>query len=824
MLADRLSATYLHSFAEWRWNTLGKVCQDLKPCLDSVVAHFDPEPFARGRERSLLNRMLTALRSRFWRLRFNFIIWFTDWLCGLTQWASGCACHEELLRRKEKVDCPYKGRRLPEAYGHAMSTLRDGLKQANEWSAYFWGLPGDWAMFQGCVRNTFLQGSRKFDFLDKVPWLIARLAEPGVRDRVRAQWAGTAAHHHHRATVAFMTEFGAELDLIGDDGEGISERLSRELKSWCCIPLDDSVAEAPHAIAKRISQHARHAGLAWVAASTRLDHNLKDVRTLPGALDIDFSLVWTNYKSVLQPERSKHPGRPVKHNFRRCCDELYTIGFARHGSLAAPVVGGAGGGGGGGGGGGAGDAGEDADVLGTSDDASDDDDDDGDGGPGLVGRHAWSRDDEEVKLVRQWLAQALVCNAYYSISLPHAGEDEPKVLAFQVLNLEHSPSLIRTFADHTDESGKCLYSMSAQNLEIWSTEKHRLCFETDVAGLAHMEVFRLEDPVVFDPLSLMGDNLLERSRWKAWTSKTSDLEGCMALVAPTDVAPACTLNDDHVPVLSLLDALLSAGYTGHHGKIVHTKAMLKQYDKRSLPSKMRYLQCVLSLEELLASGVHTIHSDQPQPYYALILKTKMFYPPKLGAKEYKRLLAAREGDEVALSALTKPAPKKARVEEPPPPAHADSDGSIAGDDTPDKPPTAADSSASSSSTRSSSTSSCSTSRSSAESSSVICDSCKPPDGFPLQLLGQKLHRIKGRGDEKWNYSNRLRIKCPAHEKCRKSRSVALDVPEFGAVAPVIFLGSWLSARHMPAEEHRKHRPSKKQMREFASGFVAPMPS
>ena len=56
-----------------------------------------------------------------------------------------------------------------------------------------------------------------------------------------------------------------------------------------------------------------------------------------------------------------------------------------------------------------------------------------------------------------------------------------------------------------------------------------------------------------------------------------------------------------------------------------------------------------------------------------------------------------------------------------------------------------------------------------------------------------------------------------HEKyCMRYRSCRLDVDHLGVMAPVYFLGAWLSRSHdFPSREaHKKFRPSRKEMEEF----------
>jgi len=66
------------------------------------------------------------------------------------------------------------------------------------------------------------------------------------------------------------------------------------------------------------------------------------------------------------------------------------------------------------------------------------------------------------------------------------------------------------------------------------------------------------------------------------------------------------------------------------------------------------------------------------------------------------------------------------------------------------------------------------------------------DGHPDSILGVKLHRVPGRNKSGSKYHRRLRVVCPFHPDCERSRSVAMDVAALGDKAAEIFLASWLN--------------------------------
>ena len=75
------------------------------------------------------------------------------------------------------------------------------------------------------------------------------------------------------------------------------------------LPFDDSVAEAPHATARRLELHARRARFGWQASSQRMDQNLRDVHMWAPLLPVGLQWRWDKYlrvPSMKKLERRKH--------------------------------------------------------------------------------------------------------------------------------------------------------------------------------------------------------------------------------------------------------------------------------------------------------------------------------------------------------------------------------------------------------------------------------------------------------------------------------------------------------------------------------------
>ena len=94
---------------------------------------------------------------------------------------------------------------------------------------------------------------------------------------------------------------------------------------------------------------------------------------------------------------------------------------------------------------------------------------------------------------------------------------------------------------------------------------------------------------------------------------------------------------------------------------------------------------------------------------------------------------------------------------------------------------------------------------------VIPSEIVPISGdWPREVEGVALQTRSGRKGGTNNYNTRLGVQCPC---CIfKSRSTALLQNELGPMAPVIFLGTWLTT--MGHANHRDHKPSLSDMQAY----------
>lgn len=188
-LASVMRSVSLVSFANWRWGTLADVCRVVSTFASSLAENFDASPFVDQRDTTDFKMVVAALKSASWHRLLEFVTWYTRHLTDLMEWAGGCPCHNSMDDSGRAHKCDRRGRRLHQAYSEISRVLSDMLAEATEWTPNTFG--GDVAMWQECqgmVRFTFVYGKEKSAFLNKVPYLLAKLGEACLADRSLRQW------------------------------------------------------------------------------------------------------------------------------------------------------------------------------------------------------------------------------------------------------------------------------------------------------------------------------------------------------------------------------------------------------------------------------------------------------------------------------------------------------------------------------------------------------------------------------------------------------------------------------------------------------------
>ena len=140
---------------------------------------------------------------------------------------------------------------------------------------------------------------------NKVPWLLARLDQPGVAGEFVRQYNAVGEDAHEPVTLAFLrpgSPLRSCIDRMHPDGSGLDEELRLQVHSLRDISIDDAHAEGPHAAMGRISATSRSSTWARLSSTLCLNQNLHDAARITRACDLDLQELWNCWSSVLKPQ------------------------------------------------------------------------------------------------------------------------------------------------------------------------------------------------------------------------------------------------------------------------------------------------------------------------------------------------------------------------------------------------------------------------------------------------------------------------------------------------------------------------------------------
>lgn len=637
-LAQMLQKLSLPNFANWRWTTLRDSADGLAVVWNSFRQAFRADLFKKNRDQSGLKKVCAAIDSDDFTNKFTHIHWIATCLHSMSIWIGGCSCHSEELISGMAITCRRKGKRVVEAYEFAVTTLGDMRREAETWTvAAFANNLTLMQQFVGAVRFAWSLGLEKLRFLDRVPWLFARLEQSGVRDRCLEQWRSAAPHLHHKVSRLLLeneSDYLADVQNMNADGTGASVKLKHMISRIQGMSLDDSLGEGPHAVCSRVMGHARSAKWPFVAATCRIGQNLQDVDDLAVATDSDLQTEWTRWSSILQTSPNL-AHRPVKIKRSEVERRIYFMEHCLNGAVGDRV--------------GQEDGNEpgDGDEPGSPHGAPDaaqplDDlaDAEAHGGPGgggvIVAPLAYVLDRSSTRnvLLREFLAQALRRYSYITVG-DVATTPIEELSAYQILELECRNVLVPTFDQKSEVVS--LYKVLVQPLTLWATSW------TPPGTEPTINFYMLEDPVKIDVLQLCGGVDDGRTMLRQWTLTESDVGNCYALVAPQELMVDLKLSSLNIPTLCLMDALHLQGFVGVGRLVIHSIGCDNEYDQRKIQSKKAYLQCVLGMARICAAGVDSFRSTHTKAFFQLLLRDPANADAKLTARQCQLRVALLDG-------------------------------------------------------------------------------------------------------------------------------------------------------------------------------------
>ena len=175
-----------------------------------------------------------------------------------------------------------------------------------------------------------------------------------------------------------------------------------------------------------------------------------------------------------------------------------------------------------------------------------------------------------------------------------AEQSEDSIIVFQILDkVAAGKKFIKCGAP-------LAVSILHQPLEVYSAQPGRL------------DVHPVEVASVVDLLKLAAFSDLRHELWK-WSSRASDVVGCIDLHSRVKAEPAYALSDERCPELLLLEQLAREGWKPSRRSKPHV--LPDDPDKGFVMSSGRnqrpYYQCLLTRATLRESGLEQIHINQP---------------------------------------------------------------------------------------------------------------------------------------------------------------------------------------------------------------------
>lgn len=771
-LAGMLRKAAMPNFAAWRWATLDRCCEEVSKWASSLAMFFNAKPFRCQRDKAGLKLVMDALYTPAFHDQLRVVSWFCSQMTRVLNWGAGCSCHSQAWHTQEERDsCQWKGRRLGEAWQYGMKAMDLALAEIQSWSAADLNDNAELLrQAQACMRGAWLLARDKLAFLDTLPFLLGRLEQAGVRDRVLAQFDECAVNDHDPISVRFLEpgcSFRRDIEAMNPDGSNMSERLANEWEALRRSPIDDTPGESPHARLKYVQTNRKAASWAFQVATERLNQNLNDIAemmpTITPAVDLQF--LWDRPSSILRVCKGKKALQNRRLKRLDLEDRVYTMSQFWNFKI------------------------EDMAPVEYDEDKGDEDPD---GRP--EEEHVDAEEDEadtdgNGKLLEDYYKGLLSSKIGCFFSLL---DDEGSHKPFQLLGYKQVVSLVKTHR----KAKKYVIKLSIMWLEVWRARLEEMP--------QSMDVFECEDPEHVD-LYRWVSALDDRRKLHLWSEAPSDTEGCVRLITPEVAVPKISLSSTVCPVLCLLDALKEKGFECVERTITHKPEVAdKLLDIRNLSKRRYYFQAVLSMAALWARGVTEFKSGHASYYYLLLLGNRL---DGLTKDNWRKRVAELQGD-VDIDALKRPA-KLLRAD----PGIAGDEGiaagvglpepgadAIAGDPAPAAEDIGSPSSSSSSSSR--------------DADEGIAADAGGAGGYepPAYIEGCKV-TVESHGAVRG-----LRAKCGRHAGCRKFVSLGIDPYGMGHRFAEFYLGAWLRMPAGTAEQHRP-KPAKWQVEAYRADVL-----
>jgi len=192
-------------FAKWRWNTICDVLTQVNRLADLCTQHFDASLWRKLQDQRHLSTVEACCQDPYfwtWVSVFQSIAKLVD---EARVWGCLCSCHQEELLNGKSIACNRKSRRLHEAGPYIKVWVRRLLDKANTLTLQDCnGMESVLADAEFALRRVAGLALQKFDFLNMLPWSLARADHPEHAKACLEQWGSVPEDAHHRVTRHLM--------------------------------------------------------------------------------------------------------------------------------------------------------------------------------------------------------------------------------------------------------------------------------------------------------------------------------------------------------------------------------------------------------------------------------------------------------------------------------------------------------------------------------------------------------------------------------------------------------------------------------------------
>jgi hypothetical protein len=277
----------------------------------------------------------------FWQ-RTNFVVDVFTPIDTLRRWGNGCYCHAEERKEGKQFECTLAGRLLGKAYLQAQGTLHELAELRSGANATLFQ---DGSLHGDAICILSKQMSRLSDrvgYLDRLPYLVARLGEDGMIDRFLSEYDAQLPNGtlHHRVSDAFahptQPSLRAHMIAARDAGGAMSATLRDRFLHYFYGMINELPCEGEHRDIQVEQQRSHGVRHPYGIATLRVDQNrvvLTEARKTEAGRAL-FKKCWAGWKCVCLPPR---PGNRISGMLRQTkfvagmkykdvCDVVYRLG------------------------------------------------------------------------------------------------------------------------------------------------------------------------------------------------------------------------------------------------------------------------------------------------------------------------------------------------------------------------------------------------------------------------------------------------------------------------------------------------------------------